>query len=378
MARNYYPAILSPIDDPHPKTMFFSSIVILGFLHDALASPSRGPPPSLSQLEDSSATKTESDPTTTVVVAGATGRTGKIIYELLRAKKHLTTRAIVRSQHKAQESLHCGACSEQDGIFVADIARAGPYATPDTPTNKMDRDAMGRAFNGVESPAHGVPITSTSAVPHCDPYPNCTYPDHGWPIEVDWNGGRNLLRGFLSDGSDGHVRLKKTVVLISTMGTTSPTQPFDRIGPNGHISFYKLNLEAWLGGIGGIGGGFASPTTALTSVIVKPCGLTDKPPRTKELVVGHDDELSETPPLIARADVARVVVQAVQEFAAVGGNDGGVLRFDLCARDSGKVTQDRDLANLLDEARWKWNSGEDERTTPRLKQDGLGTTEILL
>merc|ERR1719350_2444944 len=86
------------------------------------------------------------------------------------------------------------------------------------------------------------------------------------------------------------------VVLISTMGTTVPES---KDAPLGLIRFYKLNFEAVLA------------TSGLPFTIVKPCGLTDDPPSAAELVVGHEDTLTER--IVTRADVARVVVAAVEE-----------------------------------------------------------------
>merc|ERR1739847_27162 len=91
---------------------------------------------------------------------------------------------------------------------------------------------------------------------------------------------------------------KGLVVPISSMGTTDPDGFLEKLG-NGHIGFYKLNLEAFL------------MSSGLEYTIVKPCGLVDGT-LNNTLVVGHDDELRLKPPTVARIDVARIVVAALQ------------------------------------------------------------------
>merc|ERR1711907_387495 len=80
----------------------------------------------------------------TVVVTGATGRTGYQIYNLLKSHKQ-DVRAFVRNATKARDLLKCTKCDESEGIYVGDI---------------KDRDSMKAVMNGAQAL-----IVATSAAP---------------------------------------------------------------------------------------------------------------------------------------------------------------------------------------------------------------------
>ena len=78
-------------------------------------------------------------------------------------------------------------------------------------------------------------------------------------------------------------------------------------------------------------------------MVVKPCGLSLRPAGQSDLLVGQDDSLLNlTVPVVARADVARVMIEATVRKERQ-------LRFDLCARRGAPTT---DLGALLDAARY--------------------------
>jgi len=252
-----------------------------------------------------------------VVVTGATGRTGSLVYNQLKSKS-LPVRALVRNVTKAREYLGCTKCDESEGIFVGDVTEPDSLVAP---------------MKGA-----GSLIIASSAVPIFDKYPDCHFPKGGEPLAVDWIGAKATLAAF-AHATAG--RGLGQVVLISSMGTTSPEDSKD---PCGHISFYKLNFEAEL------------MASGLPFTIVKPCGLLDTPPLTTELVVGHDDDLTVNPPTVSRADMARVCIAALQQPKVSAG-----LRFDLCSK-AGTPTSDPDLAKVLQAAKYPWevNAGEIE------------------
>ena len=112
------------------------------------------------------------------------------------------------------------------------------------------------------------------------------------------------------------------------MGTTVPN-----VERGGDVFFWKLNAEAFLGGSG------------IPSIIVKPCGLNDGPSGQHALKALHDDKRGALDPfMIARADVAAVVKQAVVERSSG-------LRFGVCNAHGPAGT---DLSALLKSARWPW------------------------
>merc|ERR1711972_492907 len=154
------------------------------------------------------------------------------------------------------------------------------------------------------------------------------------PIDIDWHGAVNQLQAFAERSG---AAASGPVALISTMGTTTPEDPKGKFFMD-YISFYKLNFEAEL------------MSSGLPFTIAKPCGLdySGTEPGKKELVTGHDDEMKLTPPAIARADVARVMVAAIEQPAVSAG-----LRFDLCSK-TGTPTADADLVKVLQSARYPW------------------------
>jgi uncharacterized protein YbjT (DUF2867 family) len=225
-------------------------------------------------------------------------------------------RALVRNISKARAMLKCTKCDASEGIFVGDVTQ---------------KDSMTAAMTGATALA-----IASSASPHCTDFHDpktCSYPKGAYPVDVDFHGGKAQIEAF-AEGRDGSAG---PVVLCSSMGTTEPTGFLETLG-NGHIGFFKLNEEAAL-----MASGF--PFT-----IVKPCGLTDGAGGQRELLAGHDDEMHEKPPTIPRADVARVMVEALLQPAKATG-----LRFDLCSREG---TPTADVSKVFDAARYPWQRQE--------------------
>jgi hypothetical protein len=118
------------------------------------------------------------------------------------------------------------------------------------------------------------------------------------------------------------------MLFVAAMDTTLDPAPVWA----GKALFYKLQAEAFLQSAGV---GFS---------IIKPCGLADDlPGGTQKLMVGHDDTLMGGN-AISRADVASVVVAAVNQRTSG-------LRFDICG---GSGTPTTDFPALLKSARWPW------------------------
>lgn len=243
-----------------------------------------------------------------VIVTGATGRTGAKIYSLLK-DQGVNVRGLVRNVTKAHEVLGCVKCDESEGIFVADVTKPETLTAPMAGTSKL--------------------VIATSSAPICNPYPKCHFPTGALPIDVDWNGGKAQVVAFAQQGKG-----KGQVALISSMGTTEPDGFLEKLD-NGHIGFYKLNLEAFI------------MSSGLDYTIVKPCGL-DYGAGNNTLVVGHDDELHLKPPTVSRFDVARITVAAVQHPEVAAG-----LRFDLCSK-AGPATSDSQLMSVLQDAKYSW------------------------
>jgi len=242
----------------------------------------------------------------TVLVTGTTGRTGAATYKQLRADGGFNVRAFVRNATKAKDVLDCEKCDESEGVFVGNLDET-----------KLVENAM----KGVD-----MLVIVTAAVAHCHgavpipPFGSCSYPDGGFPKDIDWEGTQTQIRAFAS--APGNLSAKH-VAYVSSGGTTTPNTFFDKVG-NGHISFYKLNAEAFI------------MSSGLPFTILKPCGLGEGPAGKNKLIVGHDDSINlAIDHTIQRADVARVLVESLRSPSMSSG-----LRFDLCSHWRGAATTD--------------------------------------
>jgi uncharacterized protein YbjT (DUF2867 family) len=241
-----------------------------------------------------------------VIVTGATGGTGRLLYKRLKADPRIgVVRALVHgspgAKGKAQRALNCTACDQTEGIYYGDVTALA---------------SLKQAFAGMDTVAIASAVGASA---------NATVQK-----AVEFFGVENQVAAIANSSSAPPSA--KRVVLCSSMATTNPHPlPFE----GGSILFWKLNAEAFLAGSG------------VGSTIVKPCGIEGMYPQGgKELVVGHDDALSASG-AISRADLAAVLAEAVAQRTAD-------LRFDLCI---GKGAPTTDLAALLQSARWPWEKG---------------------
>lgn len=255
----------------------------------------------------------------TVLVTGTTGETGAATYETLKSQGGFTVRAFVRNATKARQVLACKACDEKEGIFVGDI---------------NDNLSLASAMKDVD-----LLVIVTAAVAHCDgvvpipPFGSCHYPQGGAPKDVDWEGTKKQIEAFALQGSGVQA---KHVVYVSAGGTTTPNSFFDKIG-NGHISFYKLNAEAFI------------MNSGIPFTILKPCGLGKGVPGRNKLIVGHDDSINlAIDHTIQRSDVALVIAEALRRPDVSAG-----LRFDLCSSWRGAPTKDI-VTDVFKAAKYPW------------------------
>jgi nucleoside-diphosphate-sugar epimerase len=243
-----------------------------------------------------------------VLVTGATGRTGALVYKGLRACGH-SVRALVRDTAKAHQRLDCTRCDPSEGIFKGDVTRPAELQA---------------AFDGVSSV-----VILTSSYPVKLPNGSWTYPDGGWPEAVDWRGTENQLQAAKNAGA-------RRAVLVSSMGTTQPDSFLDMLG-GGHVLFYKLQAEVSMMAI-----------SSMNFTIVKPSGLVDEHGGHRKLLVGRNDELGKTGKMtVPRADVAAVVCASVGMPSM-----SGDLRFDLSSDPDGPPTTD--FAALFEHVRHAW------------------------
>ena len=244
----------------------------------------------------------------TVLVTGATGRTGQLLYATLKNDTRIgSVRALVRAgdgaTDKARKALHCKKCDATEGIYYGDVTVMS---------------SLSEAVAGVDTVAIAVGAS---------PFMNKTL-----QRAIEFTGVENQVAALAkAASSDGGALSDKRVVLCSSMGTTDPNPaPYE----GGSVLFWKLNAEAMLGS-----------TAPLGTVIVKPCGIEGTYGRGgKQLLVGHDDSLPVMAGSISRADLAAVMAEAVATRATG-------LRFDLCVGDGPPTT---DLGALLRDAHYPW------------------------
>lgn len=239
----------------------------------------------------------------TVLVTGATGRTGSLLYKELQ-KRGETVRAFVRDAEKAKEVLGCKSCDESEGIYVGDVT---------------DIESLQHAM------ADGT-VTTLAVAIGADPKSS---PEIQKAIEFD--SVVSSVRSLGMAATKGETSLR--VVFCSSMGTETPVPKF-----GGTILHWKLNAEAFLASSG------------IQSTIVKPCGLpSDMAGKNSTLVVGHHGAITEGSDYhtISREDLASVMAEAVQYKKHCGN-----LRFDLCSKPGPPTT---DLEGLIERAKWEWD-----------------------
>ncbi|CAI9098248.1 OLC1v1034862C1 [Oldenlandia corymbosa var. corymbosa] len=271
----------------------------------------------------------------TVLVTGAGGRTGQIVYKKLKERSdHYVARGLVRTEESKEK------IGGADDVYVGDIRNS---------------DSIVPAIQGTD-----FLIILTSAVPKIKPgfdptkgeRPEFYFEDGAFPeqvtflylllllvfdscycfvlpmligiilSQVDWIGQKNQIDAAKAAGV-------KQIVLVGSMGGTNPNHPLNSIG-NGNILVWKRKAEQYLADSG------------IPYTIIRAGGLQDKEGGVRELLVGKDDELLQTETrTIARADVAEVTIQALQFEEAKN------KAFDLASKPEGTGTPTTDFKALF-------------------------------
>lgn len=241
----------------------------------------------------------------TVLVTGAGGRTGQIVYKKLKERTDkYVARGLVRTQESKEK------IGGADDVFVADI---------------RDAQSIVPAVQGIDAL-----IILTSAVPKMKPgfdpskggRPEFYFEDGAYPEQVDWIGQKNQIDAAKAAGV-------KHVVLVGSMGGTDVNHPLNSLG-NGNILVWKRKAEQYLADSG------------VPYTIIRAGGLQDKDGGLRELLVGKNDELLQTETrTIARADVAEVCIQALQF------EEAKFKAFDLASKPEGTGTPTTDFKALF-------------------------------
>ncbi len=218
-----------------------------------------------------------------VLVTGATGRTGSLVLQELRQHpEQFDAVGFARSEAKAKEQFG----DDVQGFFFGDINHAFTLKT---------------ALIGIQSL-----VILTSAVPQIKVPPRpgerleFGFEPDGTPEEVDYIGQKHQIDAAIAANVDH-------IVLVGSMGGTN-NHPLNQLG-NGNILVWKRKAEQYL------------IDSGIDYTIIRAGGLLDKLGGVRELIVGKDDQFLAHPPngiptSVPRADVAQVVVQALQEPTA--------------------------------------------------------------
>ena len=251
-------------------------------------------------------------------MTGAGGRTGKAVFQTLKAEyQNVEPIGLVRSNKAAKVLKKAGA--EPSEIVRADV---------------INTDELSLCMQGCDTV-----ILCTSAVPKIKPLsiakvmfkkmilrskdagrPRFRFSPGGTPQEVDWMGSKLQIDAAVAAGV-------RKFVLISSMGGTQPDNFLNSIGKQadgsgGDILLWKRKAERYL------------MQTDLDYTIIHPGGLVDECPRARALIVGVDDELllQLTSRQVPRNDVARVAC------AAMSAPKASKLSFDLASKPIGEGT----------------------------------------
>jgi len=245
----------------------------------------------------------------TVIVTGATGRTGSATYLDLK-KAGINVRGLVRNITKARELLGCSKCDESEGIFVGDITK---------------EETMRPAMVGADA------LVILTA-------PAETKGGMKLARDIMFDGVANQVAAFL--GSPGPEPQDRHILLQSMQYTTLPDTVINKLIAHlwggWDVGFYSLQGEAHVMSAG------ASFT------ILKACGLGDDPAMQSHVLIGHDDKgwRMKDVHTVSRHDCARVLAAAAANPSMSKG-----LRFDMC---SSKGTA-QETMELIKDAMQPWD-----------------------
>ena len=225
-----------------------------------------------------------------VLVTGAGGRTGKLVFKKLKDDyADVAPLGLARSAKAAKALKAAGAAGDE--VVAADVA---------------DEAALAEAMAGCDAV-----VLCTSAVPAIKPLslmktmatkflpfvktsrPAFKFPKNGTPEEVDWLGAKKQIDAAKAAGVSHFV-------FVSSMGDTQPENFLNTIGKRddgsgGDILLWKRKAERYL------------VDSGVPFTIVHPGGLVDEEPGKRELTVEVDDVLLGLKSRsVARADVAQV------------------------------------------------------------------------
>lgn len=251
-----------------------------------------------------------------VVVTGAGGQTGQLVFRKLLAQPDaFAPVGIVRTEESRAALLESGV--PPDSVLVVDVTDPAAVSAAVQCVDALIICTSAKPVKMGEDEATGRPIFG---------FPN------GQPEQVDWLGQKAQIDAAKACGPDTHV------VLCSSMGGTDASNMLNRIGreelpdgstSGGNILKWKRKAEKYL------------IDSGLPYTVVHPGGLVNEPGGKREIVIGVDDDWSEGGRMIPREDVAEVLLQAVLNPAYRGRS------FDIRSKNEGEGAVTSDFNALL-------------------------------
>jgi len=219
-----------------------------------------------------------------VLVTGAGGRTGRIVFEKLAKMEGIDAAGLVRSDQKAAELREASGVTDSE-VYVGDIS---------------DESSLQSAFDGADAVViltSAVPIMKTPP-PEPGQRPEFGFGPGGMPEQVDWEGQRRQIDIAKAGGTVKHI------VLVGSRGGTDAKHMLNTIG-DGNILIWKRKSEQYL------------VDSGVPFTIIRAGGLLDAPGGERELLVARDDEKVMGPGdkeyrAVPRADVAEMCVRAIE------------------------------------------------------------------
>jgi len=255
-----------------------------------------------------------------VIVTGAAGRTGSLVFsKLLKSSTYIPV-GLVRSEKSAKALYKLGAT--KDNVVICDV----------TNPEELEKTLLTASAQKLVLCTSAVPKINYLSVAKVlifklfkkEARPEFTFAPNGDPYFVDWLGAKNQV--------DAAKKAKiNQFVFVSSMGGTDKNNFLNTIGRkesdenSGNILLWKRKAEEYL------------IKSGIPYTIVHPGGLLDKPAGEREIVFGIDDQLlKEKVRSIPRGDVAEVCVQALAQSGALKRS------FDIISREPGvgSVTSD--------------------------------------
>ena len=245
-----------------------------------------------------------------VLVTGAAGKTGVIVFTKLLKNDEYVPVAIVRTEASKKKLIKQTKCKDYE-VFVTDIT---------------DVNELKKVFSGAAKL-----VICSSATPQIQLQslikvlllklirkqgkPTFKFRANGSPYFIDWLGARNYIEAAKSTGTINQV------VVVSSMGATQPDNFLNTIGKvegddlSGNILLWKRKAEQYL------------ISSGLKYTIIHPGGLIDSKGGERDIIFGVDDQLlQEKSRQIPREDVAEVVVQSLSQAGAINRS------FDIISR----------------------------------------------